>query len=181
VTHGDQFDPIEGKVEKIPAWALRTIDIGYETVRKTVDAVDGFSRKKLKRNFNLVSRLKNTSKGGSGFILKMEQAAIKYAKEHTYDGVICGHYHTPTRRMEDGILYMNAGDWVSNFTALTMDKDGEWQIVRQSPAASYAPQPVSDDGLRAMTEKMIADARKLWPGLMAKKSKFHKPGKDKPL
>ena len=52
----------------------------------------------------------------------LEQIACELAIEKKYDYVICGHIHQPAIRNvekpEGKVVYLNAGDWVENMTAL---------------------------------------------------------------
>ena len=45
------------------------------------------------------------------------------------DGVICGHIHYATIRDENGIRYMNCGDWVESCTAIGETSDGRLRII----------------------------------------------------
>ena len=36
---------------------------------------------------------------------------VTYAKQHGYDGVICGHTHDPEISTIEGLTYVNLGDW----------------------------------------------------------------------
>jgi UDP-2,3-diacylglucosamine pyrophosphatase LpxH len=43
--------------------------------------------------------------------------------------VICGHIHYATIRDQNGIRYMNCGDWVESCTALVEHEDGRFEIL----------------------------------------------------
>jgi UDP-2,3-diacylglucosamine pyrophosphatase LpxH len=43
--------------------------------------------------------------------------------------VICGHIHYAVIRDEQGIRYMNCGDWVESCTALVEHEDGRFEII----------------------------------------------------
>lgn len=48
---------------------------------------------------------------------KMKKAAVKIRKEQEFDFFICGHLHAPLLEpQEEGYMYCNLGDWVTNFT-----------------------------------------------------------------
>jgi UDP-2,3-diacylglucosamine pyrophosphatase LpxH len=56
--------------------------------------------------------------------------------------VICGHIHYATIRDEQGIRYMNCGDWVESCTALAEHEDGRFEIITWTdPARRAAPVP----------------------------------------
>jgi len=50
-------------------------------------------------------------------------------KRLTVDGVICGHIHLPEIKTIKGKSYMNSGDFVENFSALSETHDGKWDII----------------------------------------------------
>ena len=53
----------------------------------------------------------------------------EYGKRKGYDGVICGHIHTPEIKMVGDMIYMNDGDWVESCSALVEHEDGRWEII----------------------------------------------------
>lgn len=57
-------------------------------------------------------------------ILGTETTIKKYIKAKGYDCSITGHTHAPKIRDH----YMNCGDWVTNCSALTEDRDGNWNL-----------------------------------------------------
>jgi len=64
---------------------------------------------------------------------------VRNVKRLGFDGVICGHIHTPAIKRIDGVTYMNCGDWVDSCTAIVEHYDGRMQLVRWTrPAASGA-------------------------------------------
>ena len=60
--------------------------------------------------------------------LHRKACAGKMAR-HGCDGVICGHIHYAIIRDEQGIRYMNCGDWVESCTALVEHEDGRFEII----------------------------------------------------
>jgi len=63
------------------------------------------------------------------FIFNFETKAIEAASKKGYDGIICGHIHTPTIKKVSNIEYMNSGDWVENKTAIALTNNNEWLIL----------------------------------------------------
>ena len=63
------------------------------------------------------------------FVFKFEKNITDYAQRKGYDGVICGHIHTPEIKTVDDMVYMNDGDWVESCSALVETLEGEWQII----------------------------------------------------
>lgn len=80
-------------------------------------------------NWSLVKYLKYHVKHASNFVGQFEVEMSKYVKHKRYDGIICGHIHTPAIKEIDGMIYMNDGDWCENCSALVETQDGEWKII----------------------------------------------------
>src|SRR5437870_2261768 len=59
----------------------------------------------------------------------IEKTLAGEARRHGAEGVICGHIHYATIRDEQGIRYMNCGDWVESCTALAEHEDGRFEII----------------------------------------------------
>src|SRR6266436_1057932 len=64
---------------------------------------------------------------GDIFDLVVQNA--RWLAHHGDEGVICGHIHYATIRDEQGIRYMNCGDWVESCTALAEHEDGRFEIL----------------------------------------------------
>jgi len=76
------------------------------------------------------------------YIGAFETALAAEARRHGADGVICGHIHSAVIRDEQGIRYMNCGDWVESCTALVEHEDGRFEIITWSDLAPrVAPVP----------------------------------------
>lgn len=133
VIHGDQFD-----LAMKFGWLAHLGDFLYEvlfilnnyyySIRKLL----GFKR------FSLTKYLKTKVKKVTTFISKFEETGIKYANTKGYDGIICGHIHTPSMKYYNESLYLNCGDWVDQCSAIVVTEDDEINIIYQSsePLAS---------------------------------------------
>ena len=88
-----------------------------------------------KEYWSLAGYLKFKAKETTKVIENFQTVFLDYAREHGYDGVICGHIHHPEIKDVDGIAYMNSGDWVENCTALVEHMDGRWEIIKYSGVA----------------------------------------------
>ena len=64
------------------------------------------------------------------FISDFETTLCRQAETKKCHGVICGHIHQPDNKFLNEIHYLNSGDWVESYTALTEDFAGNWSIVR---------------------------------------------------
>jgi hypothetical protein len=79
--------------------------------------------------WSLSRYLKSRVKKAVDFIFKFESNLAKYCKRKGFDGVICGHIHTPEIKEIEEVIYMNDGDWVESCSALVENHDGSWQII----------------------------------------------------
>jgi len=108
--------------------AYRTI-IQLTKVFNAESSDEKLTLKQALRNLKHVTKnLKIPSAAEQNF----RDAAMARARRAGYAGVVCGHTHEPElSKSRDGIIYANSGDWIRHFSALAMDKRGEWDILRQ--------------------------------------------------
>lgn len=125
VIHGDIFDTITTNFR----WLARLGDIGY-TMLLWVNKV--YNNRRLRSGLpyhSLSKMIKYKVKSAVSYISGFEGELSKIAKIKNCDGVICGHIHTPSISIHDGIIYMNSGDWVESLSALVEDYFGNWKIL----------------------------------------------------
>lgn len=176
VTHGDLFDIIEATQlhTRIPQ-KLHDIGDGLNCFFNKVSAtLDKASDRLLDRPLTLVGRSRRAMGGLLGTEEKRVKRITDHVRENGYAGVICGHFHREGKKTTpDGLLYLNSGDWVENFTALTLDQNGEWGLVKwpEKRAAlgvkrswRQAAGDNPDKAFRRLTERMLKAVRKIWPG-----------------
>lgn len=126
VTHGDQYD----LVVQHSKWLSVLGSVAYETLLK------------VNRHYNTVRRwfglpyaslsqaIKLKVKRACTFINKFEEILASEAKKRGMDGVVCGHIHkAEMREMDNGVQYLNCGDWVESCTALVEHADGRLEII----------------------------------------------------
>jgi UDP-2,3-diacylglucosamine pyrophosphatase LpxH len=91
--------------------------------------------------FNLARRVKHRAKRLMQYISHFGQAVATDAKLHGANGVGAGHIHYPEMTLgEDGILYVNFGDWVESRTLLAEDFDGNlWLLYYCSQKNKLVP------------------------------------------
>ena len=65
----------------------------------------------------------------AGHIARFAKAIAKLAAEHGADAVVCGHIHVAADHEDQGVRYLNSGDWVDSLTALEF-ANGDWSVVR---------------------------------------------------
>ncbi|QQE12898.1 UDP-2,3-diacylglucosamine diphosphatase [Planctomycetota bacterium] len=125
VIHGDQFDLVvkHSRVLSVLGsvayeWLLR-INAWYNKCRLLL----GY------KYWSLSAFLKLKVKHACTFISRFEETLMNEAKRRGMDGVICGHIHHSERIEEDGVEYLNCGDWVESCTAIVEYQDGRMEIV----------------------------------------------------
>ena len=126
VTHGDFFDSIT----MTKKWLAVLGDYGYDLLLH-LNSIINFTRKifGIKQYWSLSKYAKDNIKKSVSFISDYEDILSKHAKQHNYDGVICGHIHKAEMRDIDSITYLNCGDWVESCTAIVETLDGQWKII----------------------------------------------------
>jgi UDP-2,3-diacylglucosamine pyrophosphatase LpxH len=125
IIHGDMFDG----VTRLSPWIGFMGDKAYD-VALWINTHFNFWRHKMGFGYwSLSQYLKLKVKKGVDFIFKFEKTITEYCHRQNYDGVICGHIHTPEIKTVNGILYMNDGDWQETCSALVEHFDGRWEII----------------------------------------------------
>jgi len=125
LTHGDMFDG----VTRLGKWISFLGDSAYDAVL-WINTHFNYLRHKMGFGYWSLSKfLKHKVKKAVGFIYGFENTVTDYCRKRGYDGVICGHIHTPEIKTINGVIYMNDGDWVESCSALVEHLDGRWEIV----------------------------------------------------
>ena len=136
VTHGDQYD----QITTCHRWVSILGDMSY-TVLVHVNRLLSLSRRKLNigGHWSLADYAKRNVLQAVAFIGDFEKAAVHETVQRKFDGVVCGHIHTPAMKQVDGITYYNCGDWVDSCTALVEHMDGRMELLRSTPDRSLVP------------------------------------------
>ena len=141
VLHGDQFDA-DVTLGRFHQWVG---DKGYDLLLLLNRWYNSISRLQKRRYWSLAGYIKRRIKGANLAIERYRNAACKRAREMELDGVICGHIHHPESISQQGIHYVNDGDWVENCSALIEQHDGELRLLTlsmmQTPEVSVTPIP----------------------------------------
>jgi UDP-2,3-diacylglucosamine pyrophosphatase LpxH len=125
ITHGDMFDGIT----RMAKWISFLGDSAYDFIL-WVNTRYNYLRHKLGFGYWSLSKfLKSKVKKAINFVFKFEETLANYCDKKGFDGVICGHIHTPEIKNINGVIYMNDGDWVESCSALVEHYDGTWEIV----------------------------------------------------
>ena len=94
------------------SWMLGSI--GYDSAI-VIDQI----MKKVGLKRSLSKFLKTNVKAAVSFMVDFENEMIRQAKKRNCDTVVCGHIHTPSDKIIDGVRYLNTGDWVENCSYIT--------------------------------------------------------------
>ena len=125
LTHGDLFDGIT----RLAPWLGFLGDKAYDGILWFNNHFN-YARHKMGFGYWSLSKyLKHKVKKAIDFVFKFEENLTDYARKRGFDGVICGHIHTPEIKTVNGTIYMNDGDWVESCSALVEHMDGRWEIV----------------------------------------------------
>lgn len=107
--HGDKFD---GIVQL--KWLGMLGSIGYDLAIGLDTLLKKFGLKRSLSKF-----LKTNVKAAVSFMVDFENEMVRQAKKRNCDTVVCGHIHTPSDKIIDGVRYLNTGDWVENCSYIT--------------------------------------------------------------
>ena len=124
VTHGDMFDPLmySGK------FLMYFGDFLYNWLMK-LNRWISFVRRKLGLSYwSFSAYCKSQTKEAINIISNYKEQIVKHCKKEGYDGIICGHIHSPMIETIQNIEYMNDGDWVESRTALVEHTNGKWEL-----------------------------------------------------
>src|SRR6476620_3030225 len=136
IASADRFDPhglkktrINDVVIKHARWLALLGDKAYDfaiwlnTHFNAVRRVFGFTYWSLSRWAKL--KVKNAV----NFIGAFEVALANEARRRGAEGVICGHIHHPIIHEQNGLAYVNCGDWVESCTAVVEQFDGRLEVI----------------------------------------------------
>ncbi|HEX3810784.1 MAG TPA: UDP-2,3-diacylglucosamine diphosphatase [Rhizomicrobium sp.] len=138
VLHGDRFDTVIACAK----WLAHLGDWAYSKALDLNEVLSNARRMAGLPYWSLANYLKHKVKNALEYICRFEAAVAREAREHGYDGVVCGHIHQAAIKEIDGITYMNDGDWVESCTALVEDARGRmeilhWTAILAEPDASH--------------------------------------------
>ena len=123
VIHGHQFDT------HVPIWMMKVGSWAYDMTivfNHIVHKVRGWLHMP---HWSLSAYLKKRVKEAVTFMRVFEEIAVEYARTKGCDGVICGHIHSPVIKEINGLIYVNAGDWLEHCSAVVEHPDGRFEIV----------------------------------------------------
>lgn len=125
ITHGDTFDSIMLDQK----WLMHIGDTLYNLLIWFNNKFN-LVRRILGMNYWSLSKwLKHNTKEALNFICRFEDKIIDYCKKEQYDGIVCGHIHTPNIKKVNGVEYMNDGDFCESCSALVETHSGDFFIL----------------------------------------------------
>ena len=137
VLHGDRFDG----VIQCARWLAYVGDQAYEFTLVLNRHLNRLRRRLGLPYWSLSQYLKHKVKLAVNHVSDFERVVARHAREMGHQGVVCGHIHRPEIRDIDGVLYMNAGDWVESLSALVEHRDGRLELVHW-PAHDRVGRPI---------------------------------------
>ena len=108
--HGDKYDGIVKM-----RWLGMLGSIGYDLAI----VIDRFL-KHFNKKTSLSKYLKDNVKAAVSFLVDFENEMVRQAKKRKCHTVVCGHIHTPSFKLIDGVYYLNCGDWIENCTHVVL-------------------------------------------------------------
>lgn len=145
VVHGDAFDAVIS-FSRFWTWFG---DWAYDLAVGLTTLVNRLRQRFGLEHWSLAAAIKSRSKTAQAYVEAFERGLAAEAQRRGYDGVICGHIHTPALKTIDGVLYANDGDWVENCSALVEHRDGRLEIVRWTRARGRKARAAPQAGLPA--------------------------------
>jgi len=125
VIHGDGFDSVSTNHR----WLAKVGAVGYDFLLGVNRVHNKYRSWRGKGNYSIAKRVKAKVKGALSFIDKYEEQLYDLAKRRGYDGIVCGHIHTPADKMIEDIHYLNSGDWVETMSCIVEHHDGRFELL----------------------------------------------------
>jgi UDP-2,3-diacylglucosamine pyrophosphatase LpxH len=126
VIHGDLFDV----VIRHARWLALLGNTAYDTAIWLNTHFNAIRRALGLTYWSLSQWAKLKVKNAVNFIGEYEHTLAAEAQRRGVDGVICGHIHHAVIRNQNGMSYINCGDWVESCTAVVEHLDGGFEIIR---------------------------------------------------
>lgn len=124
--HGDEFD----QVTRYHRWVAKMGDVAYDTLVRLNTSLSAMRRAlHMQGYWSLAGYAKKKVKTALEFMFHFELAVVRFAKQHGFDGVICGHVHCAAGKRIEDVSYLNCGDWVDSCTGIVEHLDGRMEVV----------------------------------------------------
>jgi len=149
VVHGDGFDSVTTSHK----WVAMMGAKGYELLLGINRLYNKWRAFRGKEYYSLSKKIKARVKSAVSFVDRYEDQLKELAVVRKCRGIICGHIHTPADKvLEDGIHYLNSGDWVESLTAIVERAPGQFELIDHR---EFMQREEVEDGLRLHEEDFI--------------------------
>lgn len=155
VIHGDQFDDVESRAQRLSRVGAKI----YEAMLFGDRVVAHICRVVRYKPKPLSHRIKQGVKHIVGRVSGFERRLAEHAEQNGCSVVVCGHLHRPQDRMLGSTRYVNLGDWIENASALVEHVDGRLELLR-SAVPPYCVNRIP------VTPRMVAVADQLTADLL---------------
>ena len=126
VVHGDGFD----RVTTHHRWVAVAGAKGYELLLGVNRLYNRWRAFRGKEYYSLSKTIKARVKSAVTFVDRYEDQLKELAVIRGCRGIICGHIHTPAdKQLENGVHYLNSGDWVESLTAIVEKTPGDFDLI----------------------------------------------------
>jgi len=126
VVHGDGFDSVTTDHK----WIAVLGSWGYELLLRVNRLYNRWREWRGKEYFSLSKTIKHKVKSAVSFVGRYEDQLKELAVVRGCSGIICGHIHTPANKvLDNGVHYLNSGDWVESLTAIVEPEPGVFEVV----------------------------------------------------
>lgn len=155
VVHGDGFD----SVTTDHRWVAVAGAKGYELLLWVNRLYNRWRAFRGKEYYSLSKTIKAKVKSAVSFVDRFEEQLKELALVRGCSGIICGHIHTPAdKRLEDGVHYLNSGDWVESLTAIVEKVPGEFELVHHR---EFMERRETEEAMREHEEDFIESSGEL--------------------
>ncbi|EKE68279.1 UDP-2,3-diacylglucosamine diphosphatase [Gallaecimonas xiamenensis] len=125
LTHGDEFDAAVclGRFESLVG------NLGYDLLMWLNRSCQGLRRRFGLPYWSLAGYIKRRIGKAQAAIGRYRQAALTAAKAEGCDGIVLGHIHQPAMEQQDGLLYLNTGDFVDSCSFIVETAQGQLELI----------------------------------------------------
>ncbi len=103
---------------------------GYELLLNVNRLYNKWRAWRGKEYYSLSKKIKEKVKSAVSFIDRYKDQLKELAVVRDCCGIICGHIHTPAdKQLDNGVHYLNSGDWVESLTAIVEKEPGEFELI----------------------------------------------------
>ncbi|WP_341503054.1 UDP-2,3-diacylglucosamine diphosphatase [Gallaecimonas sp. GXIMD4217] len=128
LTHGDEFDA----AVCLGAFEAQIGNLGYDLLMWLNRSCQFLRRRLGLPYWSLATFIKKRVGKAQAAIDRYRHAALRAARQAGCDGIVLGHIHQPQLSQEDGLLYLNTGDWVESCSLVAEGLDGRLQLLHWS-------------------------------------------------